>query len=321
MGYQRLALADRYQIYVLKKSGNGVREIARLLGRTASTISRELKNNSRWLGYEPGLAHRLSKQRAKEKPIQTPKIRGELEDYVRQKVGMDWSPEQISGRLKKERQAQVSYSTLYRFIYRDARKGGVLWQHLRTQRKKRKNRKKSILAANFRALKEVRSISKRPQIVEKKKRRGDLERDLICGTKPGAVILTINDRVTRSVKIGWLPTKCSRAVHQMTVRLLKNQQVRTLTNDNGTEFARHQQTERALKSKVYFSHKGCAWERGANENTNGLLRQYFPRSMQFSEITQEQIQNAERRLNSRPRKCLGYRTPYEVDRQLGQVLR
>ena len=312
MSYQRLALSDRYQIHALKKSGRGVREIARVLGRPASTVSRELKNNSGWKGYDPGPAHLLSTSRKKEKPTQSCLIQGKLEQYVRSKLILDWSPEQISGRLKDAKKIDLSYSSIYRFIYRDARKGGILWEHLRTQRKKRKNRKKSILASNFNVLKDVRSIDQRAKIVDRKQRIGDLERDLICGTKPGAVILTINDRVSRKIKIGWLPSKCSKGVHQKTVTLLKNKRVHTLTNDNGREFARHKQTEKRLKTKIYFSHKGCAWERGANENSNGLLRQYFPRSMDFGAITPELLKFAEQRLNNRPRKCLGYKTPNEI---------
>src|ERR1019366_2049409 len=108
MGYQRLALPERYQIYALRKSGKGVREIGRILGRPSSTISRELKNNSRWMGYEPLIAHRLSKERVREKPTQAARIQGELETYVREKVSLDWSPEQISGRLKTERRTKIS---------------------------------------------------------------------------------------------------------------------------------------------------------------------------------------------------------------------
>lgn len=321
MGYQRLALCDRYQIGILKKSGMSVCEIGRTLGRPTSTISRELRNNSGWMGYEARIAQSMSVEKRKCKRARARLIQGELREYVSAKLQMDWSPEQISGRLSQQKGASVSYSSIYRFVYRDARQGGELWQHLRTCRKKRKRQKSSKLRENFKSLKAVRPMSSRPPIVEKKKRIGDLERDLVCGTKQSAVILTINDRVSRRVKIGWMAKKSSRLVHQKTVKLLKGVKVLTLTNDNGSEFARHQQTEQKLKTKIYFSRPGCAWERGANENTNGLIRQYFPRSLAFESITPHQIRHAEERLNNRPRKCLGYRTPNEVHRKTGQVLR
>ena len=186
----------------------------------------------------------------------------------------------------------------------------------------RKRQKSSILRENLNVFKNVRPITKRPKVVDKKIRLGDLERDLICGTQTGAVILSVNDRVSRKVKIGWTPGKASKLIHKKTIALLKNHPgVRSLTNDHGCEFAQYKRTEKILRTKIYFSTKGCAWERGANENTNGLLRQYFPRRMDFNRITQKQIRAAENRLNNRPRKCLAFQTPNEVEERMGQVLR
>ena len=325
MGYQRLTLDERYQIAASKRSGQKVREIARLLNRPASTISRELRAHSGWMGYDAQLSHSqaMAKRRVKTGRRPALRITGELEEEIRRKLLCDWSPEQVSGRLRLEQGVKVSLSTLYRWIYRDARKGGDLFTHLRTGRRKRKTQKRSILAQNFRVLRDVRPMRDRPRIVDRKKRLGDLERDLMCGTQPGgAVLLTINDRVSRFTRVAWMPRRSSQMVHEQTVRLLKEHpRVHTVTNDNGSEFARHRETEKLLKAKVYFSRKGCAWERGANENTNGLLRQYFPRRIDFNQITEAQIREAEARLNHRPRKCLGYQTPAEVQERLGQVLR
>jgi len=314
MSYQRLTLKERYQIAALKKSGHGIRKISRVLDRSPSSVSREIRLNGGWMGYDAVIAQSQVNTRLKEQKHGPPrKIRGKMEAYVRKKILSHWSPEQISGRSKRDRRDSISYSSIYRFVYREARAGGELWRCLRTHRKKRKHQKRSILSDNLNIYKNARSIGERPKIVEIKKRLGDLERDLICGSKAGAVILTVNDRVSRKVKVAWLKQKTSKLVHQKTVALIKKYpKVRTLTNDQGTEFAQHRLTEKSLGAKVYFAHKGCAWERGANENTNGLLRQYFPRSMNFNGITQKQIRDAENRLNTRPRKCLGYRTPNEV---------
>jgi IS30 family transposase len=319
MGYQRLTLQERYQISALKKSGKGIRAIARELKRDPSSISREIKNNSGWYGYDAGLAQSKSKQEKDKKSRPAHIVQGRLGAKIIEKLKLDWSPEQISGWLKREGvKTPPSYSTIYRFIYRDARLGGSLYQHLRRCRRKRKKR---VSTAIFRGVKNTRSIKQRPKAVNKKERLGDLERDTVRGTRAGAVILTINDRVSRKVSLGLSKTKCSRKIHTETLRILKNRKVHTITNDNGTEFAKHAQTEKRLRAKIYFSRPGCAWERGANENTNGLLRQYFPREMDFNSITLKQLKEAEKKLNNRPRKCLGYKTPNQVEREKGQVLR
>jgi IS30 family transposase len=313
MGYQRLTRMERYQIAALKKSGTGVREIGRVLNRSPSTISGELLANSSWKGYDAQAADLQSKGRREVKCAKRQVVvSGEVKEYVTQKLLLDWSPEQISGRLLRERNLKLSSSTIYRFVYKDARSGGDLWTHLRTRRRKRKRQKRSILAENLNILKDIRPMRCRPKIVDEKTRVGDFERDLVVGTKPGGAILTINDRVSKRVKLAILKKKSADAVHQETLRLLKNSTVHTLTNDQGAEFARHKKTEKQLRAPIYFCRKACAWERGANENTNGLLRQYFPRCTDFSSITKAQINEAEHRLNTRPRKTLGYRTPEEV---------
>lgn len=217
MAYQRLALVERYQIGALKNSGLSVREIGRVIGRNASTISR-IGSNGNWMGYFPQTAHALARDRRRtNKSSSNLRIRGALETSIRAKLELDWSPEQICGRLLKKKRTALSYSTVYRFIYRDAKSGGTLWTHLRTQRKSQRRQKSSILSDNFKSLKDVRSIKERPKIVEKKRRLGDLERDLVCGTKHGAVILTINDRVSRRVKLAILPNKSAKLVHKKTV--------------------------------------------------------------------------------------------------------
>lgn len=323
MGYRRLTREERYQIAALRKTAQTLNDIGRVLGRPASTISREIRANAGWMGYDGQTAHLNSRNRRKNcRCGPEPKIAGDNERQVREHLESHWSPEQISGRLKTERGIKISCSSIYRFIYKDAEQGGDLWRCLRTQRRKRKTQKRSILAANFKKLNEVRPIRDRPKIVDEKKRLGDLERDLIWDRRLGSAILTINDRATRRVRIAWIPSKSSEIVHRKTLELLRDYpQIKTITNDHGTEFAKHRETERALGAKVYFSNKGCAWERGANENTNGLLRQYFPRQMDFGQIRPSQLRAAENLLNNRPRKCLGYRTPNEVHEQLGQLLR
>jgi len=159
-------------------------------------------------------------------------------------------------------------------------------------------------------------IDDRPQVVEKRRRLGDVERDTMMGTWNGPFLLTVVDRTSRYAKIAWIRRKCSTLVHQATVNLLRNEPVQTITNDNGTEFSKHRLTTKALGAQVYFSRAYRSWERGSNENLNGLLRQYFPRRMNLGNVTRAQIKHAEHQLNNRPRKCLGYRTPSEVHHEL-----
>lgn len=316
MIYTRLTREERYQIKVLLDRGCGVREIARQLSRNASSISREISNKSCYGHYEASHADQITKQRLHAPQLISRKINKALERYVNSKLLLDWSPEQIAGRIElEERFKSISHMTIYRYLERDKKCGGKLWKHLRILRKQRKDRK----ASNWHPhsfLPDRISIESRPKIVEKRKRIGDYERDTVLGKRGGPVLLTIVDRASRVLKLEYLPKNTAKNVHRATLRLLKNRPRHTITNDNGFEFSHHSKTASVLKADVYFSRAYRAWERGTNENTNGLLRQYFPKKQPIKTLSKRQIRAIERLINKRPRKTLGFKTPEEVDREL-----
>ena len=321
--YRRLTLGECYQIEVLSARGFGVREIARQLGRHASTISRELqKFRQQEQPYRAEISYPLRELKKQQALPPLQRIQGKLERYVRSKVCLDWSPEQIAGKLRLDHRRKVlSYQTIYRFIARDRAQGGRLYKHLRILRKPW--RKACNLNYRLRACMPGRTmIDERPKVVEQRNRIGDFERDTVLGTHNGTMLLTIVDRTSRLLRLGWLPKKSSDLTHALTVRLLKDEPVHTITNDNGSEFAKYQKTAKELKTQVFFSQAYRSWERGTNENTNGLLRQYFPRKKDIGVPLTKKIKAVERLLNGRPRKCLGFQTPSEVHQRLKrQVLR
>lgn len=321
MKYHRLTRDERYQIAALKESGLGVRAIARVLGKSASTISRELRRNSYFPNkYIPSYAHNKALKWTRRRQGTKLRIKGELKAHIEAKLKLDWSPEQIAGRLKLESKQAISYSTIYRFIYRDASERGSFYQRLRTKRKKR-CRRQGRSTINERLVGR-RSIHERPGIIEERLRIGDLERDTVRGKHHYPVLLTIVDRKTRRLTMGLLPRNTSQGAHKKTVSLVRREPIQTITNDNGCEFYDHQFTSQALNVPIYFCEPGKSSQRGTNENTNGLLRQYFPKNMDFMQIRSWHIRRVTDLLNNRPRKCLAYRTPNEVYRdEISRMLR
>ena len=309
--YNRLTQEERYYIFALKASNISIRQIAKLLNRSHSSISREMSRNCEQGRYSPSKAQKkaLTRRQSIGPPF---KIRGKLVRKIKEGLGKQWSPEQISGRLKKERGIRISHESIYQYIFRDFKKGGDLYKNLRKKRRRRRCRKASKNLKNAGCRQYTNWIDKRPLVVDKRCRTGDFERDTLLGKFMGPVLLTIVDRKTRLTKIGKVSNRCSHLTHKMTVKLLKDMKVRTITNDNGPEFARHEETARALKAKVYFNHPYSSWQRGTNENTNGLIRQYYPKGTDFRKVGIKELKRLERLLNSRPRKCLGYKTPLEV---------
>jgi len=315
--YRRLTLGECYQLEALLARKIGIREIARQLERSPSTISREIDRSTKDpCPYRAERSYQVRVQRKHQSKYCLQVIQGPLEHDVRSKIALDWSPEQIAGRLAMDRKCKVvSYQTIYRFIRRDKVRGGTLWKHLRIRRKTCSGM--ANLHYRLKKLYPGRTmIDERPQEVEKRKRLGDYERDTVLGTHNGTLLLTIVDRTSRLLKLGWLPKKSSELTHALTVKLLQGEPVQTITNDNGSEFARYQQTARALETHVYFSRAYRSWERGTNENTNGLLRQYFPRKKDIGMPSPKKIKAVERLINERPRKCLGFQTPFEVHQRL-----
>lgn len=309
--YTQLTESQRYQIYVLKKAEHNQTQIAQLLGVSKSTISREFKRNTGQRGYRPKQAHSKATQRrhnAKKYIKMTPHLKRTINDKLRQ----EWSPEQITGWLNETQLEGVSHQRIYDHIREDHHCGGTLYKHLRRSNKKR--RKRYGYQDSRGQIKERVSIDERPKIVDSKSRFGDWEIDTIIGKNHQGVLVSIVERRSRYTLIAKANSKQAEEVSNKTINLLHPVQnlVHTITADNGKEFASHKQVSMALNAGVYFAHPYHAWERGLNENTNGLIRQYFPKGSDLKRLTKQQIKKVQDRLNHRPRKCLGFKTPEQV---------
>jgi len=308
MSYQQLTREARYQIYALKKAGHNQTEIATNLKRHKSTISRELGRNSGLKGNRPDQAQRLAHER--QGATDRSRIAAATWPQVERLLRADWSPEQISGRLKLEQQRGASHESIYLHVYADKRRGGTLHQHLRSQKKQRKRYSGYIRRGQ---IPNRTSIEKRPQIVANKGRYGDWEADTIVGARHQGGILSVVERKSKLTRLCQLTNKSAAEMKTKSIALLRPlaARVHTITVDNGKEFCAHEQIAATLQTRIYFAHPYASWERGLNENTNGLVRQYFPKKYEFAKITDAELQLVEDRLNNRPRKTLGYRTPNE----------
>lgn len=305
MTYTHLTQNERYQIHALKRTHHTQAEIATLLGRSPATISRELQRNSGLRGYRPQQAQRLSEARA-EHSRNAPRIDPAIWQRAKAKLRIEHSPEQVAALLP------VSHETLYQRIYQDKREGGDLWRHLRCQKQRRK-RYGSGRSRRGR-IPQRRPIDQRPESVETRQRIGHWEGDTIIGKGHQQAVVSLIERKSGYCLLEHVPRKTSAAVSQAIIRALKPLQARvsTLTFDNGLEFAQHADVDRALESTSYFADPYASWQRGSNENTNGLVRQYLPKSRSFTTITPQEIAMIMERLNHRPRKRLGWKTPHEV---------
>jgi transposase, IS30 family len=312
MRYKQLTLEKRYQISALIKAGLNQKSIALEVGVNPSTICRELKRNrDKVRGYNAELAqiHSTKVQMQKKKRFSLTKI---IEKYIRVKLKLDWSPEQIAGRMKLDTGVSVVHETIYRYIYANKANGGRLYKSLRHKNKKyhhRSNEYKSRGTLIDRVM-----IDKRPKIVEKKSRIGDLEIDTVIGKNHVGALVTVVDRKSKFTLIKNVPSKEAKVVTQALIEMIQPIKAitHTITSDNGKEFAYHKEVATALDAQFYFANPYHSWERGLNEHTNGLIRQYLPKKSTFTDVSKEQIIMIQNRLNHRPRKVLGYKTPYEV---------
>ena len=306
--YHQLTQEQRYQIYALQKTKHSFSEIAGVVGIHKSSVSRELKRNRGQRGYRPQQAQELAVERRRKA---VPRITAKVWSVVERLLTQDWSPEQISGRLKKEQEIQISHEWIYQHVLADKRAGGDLYQHLRCQRKRRKRYGTYDRRGQ---LSNCRSIEERPASVNTRKRLGDWEVDTLLGKQQKHAMLTLTERKSRFTLLGKVPRRTAGAVRQQVCQLLLpvRDKVHTLTSDHGKEFADHELIAETLQLKFYFAHPYAAWERGTNENTNGLLRQYFPKKSDFQAISNQKMDQAMSRLNLRPRKALRFKTPFEV---------
>ena len=308
-GYTQLVHEQRYQIYALMKAEHNQTEIAEILGVHKSTISRELRRNCGLRGYRPKQAHSLAMESQNNRA--TARISNSTWSSVERLLREDWSPEQISCWLKIFKSTSISHEWIYQYIYQDKMSNGTLHHHLRCQKKRRKrygsyDRRGQIINRV--------SIDERPAIVDSRSRIGDWELDTIIGKAHKQAIVTITERKTRFSLIRKVKFKTAENVSDAIIALLTPMKkwVKTLTADNGKEFAFHELIANALNAKFYFAHPYSSWERGLNENTNGLIRQYIPKKTDFKQVSQKQIDTVMEKLNNRPRKCLGFKTPNQV---------
>jgi IS30 family transposase len=308
-GYTQLTQEERYQIYILRKAEYSQATIAELLERDKSTISRELRRNRGLKGYRPKQAHTLALARRHGKA--QPRIDRRVWQQVEALVRDEWSPEQIVGRVALEQGVSISHEWIYQYIYADKRSGGDLCTYLRCQKARRKRYgcydRRGCIPNQV-------SIDVRPAIVNARRRFGDWEGDTVIGKGHRGALVTLVERKSLYTVIRSVTHKTAGAVRNAVVDGLSPyiDWVHTITYDNGREFADHEGMARDLDACIYFAHPYASWERGLNENTNGLIRQYFPKHRDLTTVTQQEIEQAMEKLNHRPRKSLGFRTPYEV---------
>lgn len=308
MNYTQLTQVERSQMSILLQEEYSVSEIANILKRNKSTLYREIKRNTGRKGYRPkqanekSIARRMSASKHK-------RLTPAISRKIIRKIKTEWSPEQISNHINYA----VSHETIYQMIRDDRKNNGVLYTFLRQGNRKR--RKKYGTGKTARGILKNRvSIDERPSIVDQNIEIGHWEGDTIIGKNHKGVILSLVERKSKLTKICIMPDRKSERVSNMIQKLLKNEKhlIKTLTLDNGKEFACHEIFSKELNTDVYFAHPYSSWERGLNENTNGLIRQYFPNDYDFRKITKKDIAIVERKLNTRPRKTLDFKTPQEI---------
>jgi IS30 family transposase len=311
MSFKHLSLTERHYIELESKNGTSMNKIAKKLNRSQGSISREIKRNIGQKGYRHKQAHSHSIERHKTKTKQiklTEDITILIDKYIREK----WSPEQIAGRFKKDNVITIHHETIYKYILKDKKSGGDLYTHLRHQNKtyrKRYGHPRSRSGIPNRV-----DIDERPKVVDSRKRVGDWEFDTIIGKNHKGAIVTMDERKSKLRLAYPLPSKKGWPVIEAMKKLLKpiKEFVHTATFDNGKEFTHHESFAKELNCDTYFAKPYHSWERGQNENANGLLRQYFPKNMELNEVSEKEVYYAVDKLNSRPRKILNYLTPYEA---------
>ena len=325
MSYSHLTMDERNVLYRMRFQGYSATEIARCLGRHRSTIGRECRRNARHDGrYFAGEAQAWAHNRRRAH-LRRPKTgHPRLMTYVAERLMEHWSPEQIAGRLDRQAPAalrglSISHTTIYRWIWSEAERSRTFRPFLRIARKPR--RKPYGKPSRQGQIAGKRSIEERPTEANARQRLGDWEGDTVVGKGRRGFLLTCVDRASRYLVARTVAACAAEPVArrlEQTLRRLPASKRRTLTLDNGREFARPVELARRLRVEVFFAHPYHSWERGTNENTNGLLRQYLPKSADLSQVTPEQLRLCVHQLNHRPRKCLDYRTPCEVFHPKGE---
>ncbi|SHN93200.1 Mobile element protein [Bathymodiolus heckerae thiotrophic gill symbiont] len=318
MSYKHLSLEERHYIEIEHKKGTSQKDIAKALGRDQGNISRELGRNKGLKGYRHKQANNFAQERHKTKAKST-KLTEEITFIIDGYIREDWSPEQVAGRLSNDDVIDLHHETIYQYILTDKKAGGDLYKHLRHQNKT--YRKRYGHARNRTGIPNRVDIDERPKVANNRERVGDWEADTIIGKNHKGAIVTVDDRKSKLRLAFPLSGKKAGAVKDAMLLLFKPIQgfVKTITFDNGKEFTQHEKLAKELNCDTYFAKPYHSWERGQNENANGLLRQYFPKAMELTDVTIKQVFDAVDKLNSRPRKCLKFKTPYEVFKELTGV--
>ena len=317
MKHRHLSLQERYYIEIELKKGSSQNAIAKALNRQQGTISKEISRNKGKRGYRHKQAHKLANKRHQEKP-KSVKMTDEIKQWIKRELeAHQGSPEQIVGRLKLKYQISLHPETIYRYIRQDKKDGGEIFLNLRRKTKPYRKRYGSTTNSSHGIPNRV-DIDKRPDVANNRERLGDWEADTIIGKNHKGAILTLDERKSKLRLALPLIGKFAELTKDGIIELLKpfESVVKSITFDNGKEFAKHETVADILGCDTYFAKPYHSWERGQNENANGLLRQYFPKSMELVNIARESVFDAIDRLNNRPKKCLGFKTPYEVFREL-----
>lgn len=321
--HHHLTIEDREKIQGMLWEKESVRSIARALHRSPSTISREINNNvpQGQRRYTPRLADERAMLHQREKSVR-PRLKNDaIRTYAIEKLKNRWSPEQIAGTLARTCGQHISHEAIYQFIYSKYRREGNgrcvgldLVSCLR-RRHKRRHRKYPPFKEKRSVIKDKTSIEDRPRYIEKRRQLGHWETDSIVSSQSTVSLNTLVERASGFVRISKVPDTTARETRKALIgrlALLPREMRRTITSDNGHEFAEHLIISRELAAKFYFCHTYASWERGTNENTNGLIRDYFPKKTDFAILSDEEIQKVEHALNTRPRKRLRWETPLEV---------
>ncbi|MCU7842019.1 MAG: IS30 family transposase [Candidatus Thiodiazotropha sp. (ex Troendleina suluensis)] len=311
MSYNQLTENERYQIYALKKAGHLQKEIAMLVGRSPSTICRELRRNKGLRGYRPKQAQRLSDARRKG-GHKARKVSNGVKTAIEVLIRQELSPQQVVDYLARHKSLSLHHETVYQLIYADKAHGGDLYTHLRIASKPYRKRYGSYDRRG--KIKNRVSIDDRPAVVDRGNRIGDWEGDTVIGKGRKSALLTLVERKTLYTVIVRLTGKRADLLAEAAVQGMQHlkDRVKTITLDNGLEFAGHETIAEGLEADIYFAHPYASWERGINENTNGLIRQYFPKGTDFNEVSDAQIAHVMSRLNNRPRVTRGHRSPNEL---------
>lgn len=308
LAYTHFTLDERKRLQELLFEGNTIRMIARSLGRSASTISREIQRNSSKKGYHHWRAETLCTVRRRQKRMTALPEGSPARDYVIKKLNRFWSPEEIARRWRKDNDGEtLGVSTIYRYIKR-----GELFGIRRKTHLRRRGKHYSPRNALYNTIHPDRTIPEWPQEIKQRSRIGDWEGDTVYGGVGKGVVVTCVDRKSRFLIAGLVYSRTADLTQNAIESLFHGLPVHSLSLDNGSEFSNFREIEKTLKAPIYFAEPHKPWQRGTNENTNDILRFFFPKGCDFHSITNKQLDDVVYLINTRPRKCLGWLSPFEV---------